>query len=358
MKFADKTIYLCDFTHRTIMTQNILPKTVTLNEFIIRRQNEIPGATGNLSCLLHHIGVAAKKVNREVNKAGLVDILGRSGCENIQGEEQQKLDVYANTAFMEELQASGECCGIASEELEDVAIFHEGLCKNGKYIVCMDPLDGSSNIDVNVSVGTIFSIYRRISPIGTKAVKDDFMQKGENMVAAGYIIYGSSTMLVYSAGQGVNGFTLDPSLGEFCLSHPNIKTPANGKIYSINEGNYEKFPMGIKKYIKYCQVKDVETNRPYSSRYIGSLVADFHRNMLKGGVFMYPSTDSHPKGKLRLLYECNPIAFIAEQAGGRAIDGKNRILEIQPSNIHQRVPFYVGSPDMVDKIEQHLEEFK
>lgn len=340
------------------MSQYTGQKTVTLNEFIIRQQNEIPEATGNFSCLLHHIGVAAKKVNREVNKAGLVDILGRSGCENIQGEEQQKLDVYANTAFMEELQASGECCGIASEELEDVAIFHEGLCKNAKYIVCMDPLDGSSNIDVNVSVGTIFSIYRRISPVGTEAVKADFMQKGENMVAAGYIIYGSSTMLVYSAGQGVNGFTLDPSLGEFCLSHPNIKTPLNGKIYSINEGNYEKFPLGIKKYIKYCQEKDTETNRPYSSRYIGSLVADFHRNMLKGGVFMYPSTDSHPKGKLRLLYECNPIAFIAEQAGGSATDGKQRILEIKPSTIHQRVPFYVGSHNMVDAILEYLNTYE
>ena len=276
-----------------------MEKSITLNEFIIHQQAEFPEATGNFSCLLHHIGIAAKKVNREVNKAGLVDILGRSGCENVQGEEQQKLDVYANEAFMEELQASGECCGIASEENEDVTTFHEGLCRNAKYIVCMDPLDGSSNIDVNVSVGTIFSIYRRKSPIGEAAVLDDFLQKGSEMVAAGYIIYGSSTMLVYTVGRGVNGFTLDPSLGEFCLSHPNIKTPASGKIYSINEGNYEKFPVGIKKYIKYCQEKDAKTNRPYTSRYIGSLVADFHRNMLKGGVFMYPSTDSHPNGKLR-----------------------------------------------------------
>ena len=271
-----------------------MEKSITLNEFIIHQQAEFPEATGNFSCLLHHIGIAAKKVNREVNKAGLVDILGRSGCENVQGEEQQKLDVYANEAFMEELQASGECCGIASEENEDVTTFHEGLCRNAKYIVCMDPLDGSSNIDVNVSVGTIFSIYRRKSPIGEAAVLDDFLQKGSEMVAAGYIIYGSSTMLVYTVGRGVNGFTLDPSLGEFCLSHPNIKTPASGKIYSINEGNYEKFPVGIKKYIKYCQEKDAKTNRPYTSRYIGSLVADFHRNMLKGGVFIYPSTDSHP----------------------------------------------------------------
>lgn len=334
-----------------------MEKSITLNEFIIHQQAEFPEATGNFSCLLHHIGIAAKKVNREVNKAGLVDILGRSGCENVQGEEQQKLDVYANEAFMEELQASGECCGIASEENEDVTTFHEGLCRNAKYIVCMDPLDGSSNIDVNVSVGTIFSIYRRKSPIGEAAVLDDFLQKGSEMVAAGYIIYGSSTMLVYTVGRGVNGFTLDPSLGEFCLSHPNIKTPASGKIYSINEGNYEKFPVGIKKYIKYCQEKDAKTNRPYTSRYIGSLVADFHRNMLKGGVFMYPSTDSHPNGKLRLLYECNPIAFIAEQAGGLAFSEEGRILDLQPEAIHQRVTFYAGAHDMVVKVKEFLNFF-
>ena len=334
-----------------------MEKSITLNEFIIHQQAEFPEATGNFSCLLHHIGIAAKKVNREVNKAGLVDILGRSGCENVQGEEQQKLDVYANEAFMEELQASGECCGIASEENEDVTTFHEGLCRNAKYIVCMDPLDGSSNIDVNVSVGTIFSIYRRKSPIGEAAVLDDFLQKGSEMVAAGYIIYGSSTMLVYTVGRGVNGFTLDPSLGEFCLSHPNINTPASGKIYSINEGNYEKFPVGIKKYIKYCQEKDAKTNRPYTSRYIGSLVADFHRNMLKGGVFMYPSTDSHPNGKLRLLYECNPIAFIAEQAGGLAFSEEGRILDLQPEAIHQRVTFYAGAHDMVMKVKEFLNFF-
>lgn len=332
-------------------------KSVTLNEFIIHQQADYPEATGNFSCLLHHIGIAAKKVNREINKAGLVDILGRSGCENVQGEEQQKLDVYANEAFMEELQASGECCGIASEENEDVTTFHEGLCRNAKYIVCMDPLDGSSNIDVNVSVGTIFSIYKRKSPLGEAAVLDDFLQKGSDMVAAGYIIYGSSTMLVYTVGRGVNGFTLDPSLGEFCLSHPDIRTPENGKIYSINEGNYEKFPVGIKKYIKYCQEKDVKTNRPYTSRYIGSLVADFHRNMLKGGVFMYPSTDSHPKGKLRLLYECNPIAFIAEQAGGLAFSEEGRILDLQPETIHQRVTFYAGAHNMVLKVKEFLNFF-
>lgn len=334
-----------------------MQKTVTLNEFIIARQAEIPQATGNFSRLLHHIGIAAKKVNREVNKAGLVDILGRSGSDNIQGEEQQKLDVYANETFMEELQASGECCGIVSEENDEVTTFHEGLCRDAKYIVCMDPLDGSSNIDVNVSVGTIFSIYMRKSPVGQAAVMEDFLQKGRDMLAAGYIIYGSSTMLVYTTGCGVNGFTLDPSLGEFCLSHRNIKTPDDGKIYSINEGNYEKFPVGVKKYIKYCQEKDPKTNRPYTSRYIGSLVADFHRNMLKGGLFMYPPTDSHPTGKLRLLYECNPIAFIAEQAGGEAFSENERTLDMQPEAIHQRTSFYVGSSNMVNKVREFLNFF-
>lgn len=336
-----------------------MQKGIALNEFIIQQQQtEYPTAGGNFSRLLHHIGIAAKKVNREVNKAGLVDILGRAGSENVQGEEQQKLDIYANEVFMKELQASGECCGIASEENEDPATFHEGLCSNAKYIVCMDPLDGSSNIDVNVSVGTIFSIYRRKSPIGTPATREDFLQKGTEMVAAGYVIYGSSTVLVYTAGNGVNGFTLDPSIGEFCLSHPNITTPKSGKIYSINEGYYEKFPLGVKKYIKYCQEKDTATNRPYTSRYIGSLVADFHRNMLKGGVFIYPPTNSHPNGKLRLLYECNPIAFIAEQAGGAAFSDSRRTLDLQPETIHQRVPFYVGSPDMVIKVQEFLKEAK
>ena len=336
-----------------------MQKVIALNEFIIQQQQtDYPAAGGNFSRLLHHIGIAAKKVNREVNKAGLIDILGKAGTENVQGEEQQKLDIYANETFMAELQASGECCGIASEENEDLTTFHEGLCSTAKYIVCMDPLDGSSNIDVNVSVGTIFSIYRRKSPIGTPATREDFLQKGTDMVAAGYVIYGSSTVLVYTAGNGVNGFTLDPSIGEFCLSHPNIKTPRSGKIYSINEGYYEKFPMGVKKYIKYCQEKDTATNRPYTSRYIGSLVADFHRNMLKGGLSIYPPTDSHPNGKLRLLYECNPIAFIAEQAGGAAFSDSRRTLDLQPETIHQRVPFYVGSPEMVSKLQEFLKAAK
>ncbi len=332
-------------------------KVTTLNQFIVEQQAEIPGATGEFSRLLHHVGIAAKKVNREVNKAGLVDILGRAGSANVQGEDQQKLDVYADMTFVEELRVSGECCGVASEENENVVIFEDNLSKSAKYIFCMDPLDGSSNIDVNVSVGTIFSIYKRKSKIGELAEESDFMQPGFQQVAAGYVIYGSSTMLVYTAGNGVNGFTLDPSIGEFCLSHPRIKTPEEGTIYSINEGNYENFPVGVKKFIKYCQEKDKRTNRPYTSRYIGSLVADFHRNLLKGGIFIYPQTASHKNGKLRLLYECNPIAFIAEQAGGLAIDGERRVLEIEPESIHERTPFYTGCKCMVNKMADFLHFF-
>lgn len=330
----------------------------TLNEFIIRRQANIPYAKGELSNLLHHIGIAAKVVHKKVNKAGLVDVLGEAGEINIQGENQQKLDVFADMQFTAALKDSGECCGIASEEDQEIITFDDELSIDGKYIVCMDPLDGSSNIDVNVSIGTIFSIYRRISPRGEKAQLIDFLQEGNKQIAAGYIIYGSSTMLVYTTGMGVNGFTLDSSIGEFCLSHPNIKTPEKGKIYSLNEGNYNNFPLGVKKYIKYCQEKDKETLRPYSARYIGSLVADFHRNLLKGGVFIYPQTESNPTGKLRLLYECNPIAFIAEQAGGKATNGEIRIMDVEPDTLHQRVPFYTGSKSMVDKAEEYLIKYK
>jgi len=330
----------------------------TLNEFIIRRQANIPYAKGELSNLLHHIGIAAKVVNKKVNKAGLVDVLGEAGNVNIQGENQQKLDIFADMQFTAALKDSGECCGIASEEDQEIITFEDELSLDGKYIVCMDPLDGSSNIDVNVSIGTIFSIYRRISPRGEKAQLIDFLQEGNKQIAAGYIIYGSSTMLVYTTGMGVNGFTLDTGIGEFCLSHPNIETPQNGKIYSLNEGNYNNFPVGVKKYIKYCQEKDKETYRPYKARYIGSLVADFHRNLLKGGIFIYPSTDKSPQGKLRLLYECNPIAFIAEQARGKATNGEKRILDLKPESLHQRVPLYTGSTKMVDKAEDYLKNYK
>ncbi|KOO02749.1 class 1 fructose-bisphosphatase [Vibrio nereis] len=327
----------------------------TLGEFIVEKQADFPHAGGDLSSLLSSIRLAAKIVNREINAAGLGDITGAVGTENVQGEAQQKLDVYANDKFKAALEARDQVCGVASEEEDEAVAFSKELNKNAKYVVLMDPLDGSSNIDVNVSVGTIFSIYRRVSPIGTPPTEEDFLQPGHKQVAAGYVIYGSSTMLVYTTGNGVNGFTYDPSLGTFCLSHENMMIPEDGNIYSINEGNYIRFPQGVKKYIKYCQESAPEENRPYTSRYIGSLVADFHRNLLKGGIYLYPSTESNPNGKLRLLYECNPMAFIIEQAGGVASDGINRIMDLEPQELHQRVPFFVGSKNMVKKVEQFLE---
>lgn len=330
----------------------------TLGDFINLKQKHFPYAKGELSGLLHHIGTAAKMVNKKINKAGLVDIMGKSGDINIQGENQQKLDIFADEVFISALLSSGECCGVATEENENEIVFTDPFAVNGKYVVCIDPLDGSSNIDYNVSVGTIFSIYRRLTPVGEKVRNEDFLQEGSKQVAAGYVIYGSSTMLVYSTGHGVNGFTLDPSIGEFCLSHPDIVTPDDGYIYSVNEGNYVHFPNGIKKYIKYCQERDIKTNRPYSSRYIGSLVSDFHRNLLKGGIFLYPENEIAPKGKLRLVYECNPIAFLAYQAGGNASDGSRKILEIIPESLHQRSPFYVGSKNMVEKTEEFLSLYK
>jgi fructose-1,6-bisphosphatase I len=330
-------------------------KITTLTDFITLRQKDFPYAKGELSSLLYHIGTAAKIVNKKINKAGLVDIIGRAGMVNIQGENQQKLDVFADKVFIDSLRSSGECCGVATEENQDEIVFTEKFARKGKYIVCLDPLDGSSNIDYNVSVGSIFSIYRRLSVRGDKVTNGDFIQEGSRQVAAGYIIYGSSTMLVYTTGNGVNGFTLDPSIGEFCLSHPCIQTPADGRIYSINEGNYTYFPAGIKKYIKYCQEIDEISGRPFISRYIGSLVSDFHRNLLIGGVFLYPRNEKAPKGKLRLVYECNPIAFIAEQGGGAASDGQQRIVEKIPESLHQRSPFFAGSKNMVRKIEEFLE---
>ena len=328
----------------------------TLNDFIVKRQKDLSYAKGEFSSLLTHIGTAAKIVNKKLNKAGLVDIIGRSGTTNVQGESQQKLDFFADKVFIDSLRSSGECCGVATEENENEIVFTDKFARKGKYVVCMDPLDGSSNIDYNVSVGSIFSIYRRISERGDKVTNEDFIQEGSKQVAAGYVIYGSSTMLVYTTGNGVNGFTLDPSIGEFCLSHPCIRTPADGNIYSVNEGNYVYFPQGIKKFIKYCQEKDAATKRPFTSRYIGSLVSDFHRNLILGGIFLYPQNEKSPEGKLRIAYECNPIAFIAEQAGGAASDGKKRILDILPDSIHQRSPFYAGSKNLVTKIEGFLAE--
>ncbi|MCL7987489.1 class 1 fructose-bisphosphatase [Sphingobacterium sp. lm-10] len=319
----------------------------TLGQFIIEKQEEFPFAKGELSRLLRDIGIAAKVVNREVNKAGLAEILGPYGQFNVQGEEQQKLDVLADKEFISALKRGGECCYIASEEHEEGL----DLSSEGKYIVCIDPLDGSSNIDVNISIGTIFSIYRRKSSSG-RVSEEDVLQQGVHQVAAGYVLYGSSTMLVYTTGHGVNGFTLDPSIGEFCLSHPMMRIPENGNTYSINQGNFINFPPAIKEYVKMCQEENLESGRPYSLRYIGSLVADLHRTILKGGIFMYPESVRHRKGKLRLMYECNPMAFILEQAGGRASTGKERILEIQPDELHQRTPLVIGSSAMVLVVEK------
>lgn len=330
-------------------------KNQTLGEFIIENQSSFKYTSGELSRLINSLRLAAKVVNYEVNKAGLVDILGGAGETNAQGEDQQKLDVYANTKFIQTLTNRNIVCGIASEEEDDfIAINSQDENNQNKYVVLIDPLDGSSNIDVNVSVGTIFSVYRRVTPVGTPVTLEDFLQKGNQQVAAGYIIYGTSTMLVYTTGDGVNGFTLNPAIGTFYLSHPNMRFPETGTIYSVNEGNYIHFPQGIKDYIKYCQLE--EGDRPYTSRYIGSLVSDFHRNMIKGGVYMYPESSKYPNGKLRLLYECNPMALLAEQANGKASNGFERILDIEPTELHQRVPFICGSRKMVEKAEEFMEK--
>jgi len=330
--------------------------TKTLGQFIIEKQADFPYAKGELSRLLRDIGIAAKIVNREVNKAGIADILGDNGTTNVQGEGQKKLDVYANEQFISALKHGGECCIVASEESDDYIYLDTDISKDANYIVAIDPLDGSSNIDVNVGIGTIFSIYRRKTTKG-RAVLEDVLQKGTEQVAAGYVIYGSSTMLVYTTGKGVNGFTLDPSIGEFCLSHPDMTIPKDGVIYSINEGYYAHFPDGVKKYIKYCQVEDDKTKRPYTSRYIGSMVADIHRNMIKGGIFIYPITSQAPKGKLRLVYECNPMSFIIEQAGGKASNGYERILDLDVKELHQRSAIFIGSENMVLKAEEMMAFF-
>lgn len=332
-------------------------KKQTLGEFIIENQASFKYSSGELSSLLNSIRLAAKVVNHEVNKAGLVDIIGAAGDTNIQGEDQQKLDVYANEKFIQTLTKRNIVCGIASEEEDDfISINSQDENHQNKYIVLIDPLDGSSNIDVNVSVGTIFSIYRRVTPVGTPVKIQDFLQKGNKQVAAGYVVYGTSTMLVYTTGDGVNGFTLNPAIGSFYLSHPDMEFPEDGAIYSVNEGNYFDFPQGIKNYIKYCQKE--EEDRPYTSRYIGSLVSDFHRNMIKGGIYLYPQGSKNPNGKLRLLYECNPMAYLAEQAKGLASDGFTRIMDIEPTELHQRVPFICGSKNMVEKCESFMRDAK
>lgn len=312
-----------------------------LDRFIKNNQDQFPFANGELSQLLRDIALASKVVNREVNKAGLIDIMGAAGSTNMGGDQQQKLDVLANIRFTRALGKGGEVCALVSEESETFV----DLTNEGKYVIAIDPLDGSSNIDVNVSIGTIFSIYRRKSDPGTPIRNEDIMQKGIEQVAAGYILYGSSTMLVYSTGHGVNGFTYETSLGEYFLSHPDMQMPEDGRIYSINEGLYNSFDSSVKEYIRHCK------DSGYTARYIGSLVADFHRNLLKGGIYIYPATAKDPKGKLRLIYECNALAYLAEQAGGKATDGHRRILDIEPQSLHQRTPFYVGSKNMVEMAE-------
>lgn len=314
---------------------------IALDRFIKNNQEQFQYASGELSQLLRDIALASKVVNREVSKAGLIDIMGALGSQNSAGDEQQKLDVLANIRFTRALTKGGEVCALISEETESFV----DLNNDGKYVIAIDPLDGSSNIDSNVSIGTIFSIYRRKSPAGTPISDEDILQRGSEQVAAGYVLYGSSTMLVYTTGHGVNGFTYELTLGEYFLSHADQKMPEDGKIFSVNEGPANTFPESVKKYLKYCK------DQNFTARYIGSLVADFHRNMLKGGIYIYPANAHNPKGKLRLMYECNALAFIAEQAGGRATDGKNRILDIQPKSLHQRTPFYVGSIKMVEKAE-------
>ncbi len=329
-------------------------KILTLDEFTIQQMRQFPSATGELSSLLRDIGLAAKRVNVEVNKAGLVDILGDAGTINVQGEDVKKLDIYANNQFMGVLQHGISCAGIGSEELDDFVVFDDEISNNSKYVVQFDPLDGSGNIDVNISIGTIFSVYRRISEVGKPCTKEDFLQAGSRQVAAGYIVYGSSTMYVYATMRGVNGFTLDPAIGEFCLSHPDIKCPPSGKVYSVNHGNFFQYTINTREYINVCQKKDKTNGGPYTQRYIGSMVADVHRNLMKGGIFMYPGTFDKPNGKLRLLYECNPFAFIVERAGGRATDGKQRILDIIPTELHQRTPLFIGSKDMMDELDTYL----
>ena len=329
-------------------------KVQTLDEFTIQQLRDVPNATGELSNLLRNIGLAAKRVNTEVNKAGLVDILGDTGNINVQGEEVKKLDVYANDQFTRVLQHGISCAGVASEELDDFVAFDDDKSVKSKYVCLYDPLDGSANIDVNVSIGTIFGIYKRKTAIGTVVTEEDFLQAGRQQVAAGYIVYGSSTMLVYATRRGVNGFTLDPSIGEWTLSHPDIKCPEQGRIYSVNHGNFFKYEEGVKQYITACQKKDKTNGGPYTQRYIGSMVADVHRNLIKGGIFTYPGTTDKPKGKLRLLYECNPFAFIIEVAGGKATNGKQRILDVIPTELHQRSSLFIGSKLMMEELETYL----
>ena len=333
---------------------NVNRKVLTLDEFTIQELRGLPHATGQLSSLLRDIGLAAKRVNVEVNKAGLVDILGDAGTINVQGEDVKKLDIFANNQFMGVLKHGISCAGIGSEEMDDFVVFDDEISNSSKYVVLFDPLDGSGNIDVNISIGTIFSVFKRVSKLGEPCTREDFLQPGSRQVAAGYVIYGSSTMLVYATSRAVNGFTLDTAIGEFCLSHPDIECPAEGKMYSVNHGNFFQYNKSVQNYITTCQQKNKSNGGPYTQRYIGSMVADVHRNLIKGGIFMYPATTDKPRGKLRLMYECNPLAFIVEKAGGNATNGLQRILDLQPDALHQRTPFFIGSKNMMTELETHL----
>ncbi|MCU0644733.1 MAG: class 1 fructose-bisphosphatase [bacterium] len=330
---------------------------ITIEHFILERQQQgFPSATGDFTQLLYDITFAAKIISREVNKAGLVEILGKTGRKNIQGEQVQKLDEFADGVIQRAMDHTGRLCAMASEEVEDVILIPKKY-KCGKYVLLFDPLDGSSNIDVNVSVGSIFSIHRKISD-KRRGSLEDCLQPGYKQIGAVYVVYGSSTMMVYSTGDGVHGFTLDPSVGEFLLSHENIKIPENGNLYSVNEGNYHYWGDGARKFIDYLKSKSNHAGKPYSLRYIGSMVADLHRTLLNGGIFLYPldyKNPEQPSGKLRLLYEAAPMAFIFEQAGGRASDGYRNITEIQPTELHERTPLIIGSKSDVDLAEQFIQ---
>jgi fructose-1,6-bisphosphatase I len=331
----------------------LIKRLMTIERHIIEQQKQFPQATGEFSALLYDIAFAAKVISRDVRKAGLVDILGYTGSENVQGEQVRKLDEFADEVIFKAMDHTGRLCVMACEEREDVIPIPDEF-KCGHYVLLYDPLDGSSNIDANVSIGTIFSIYRKISS-GERGTKEDCLQPGHQQVGAGYVIYGSSTLLVYTAGRGVHGFTLDPTVGEFLLSHENIQIPKRGAIYSVNEGNTNNWDEGMKRYINYIKTPDKTAGRPYSSRYIGSLVADFHRNLLYGGIFLYPADKKSPKGKLRLLYEANPLSFIVEQAGGAGSNGQQRILDLQPADLHQRTPLIIGSHEDVKEAEEFLQ---
>lgn len=327
---------------------------MTLEQFIIERQADFQHSTGAFSRLIRDISIAAKIINRDMRRAGLHDTQGATGVINVQGETQQKMDLRAHEELVRALRRGGECCLIGSEEHSEAIPMSTSADGDGEYIVLMDPLDGSSNIEVNISIGTIFSIYRLPEGWGTVSL-EAALQPGVEQVCAGYVIYGSSTMMVYTTGEGVNGFTLEPSIGEFILSHPSIRTPEAGTIYSVNEGNYNSFEYGLKQYIKWVQREDREEKRPYTSRYIGSFVADFHRNLLKGGIYIYPANATNPEGKLRLMYEANPMAFLVEQAGGMATDGYQRIMEKMPTALHQRTPIFIGSKKMVETVMDFLQ---